>query len=240
MSTGRRFHQGLVASSATVLGIAITVAAGAWQMTRAEEKQRRQEQLEALRREAPVTVPASTVAEGDLMYRRVRVVGAFAPEHTVYLDNRIRRGVPGFEIVTPFRIGDSGRFVAVNRGWIPGTPRRDTLPAVTTAVGQVTLEGTVVPAQRVYQFEHAGPEGNVWLSFSVDRMRQESGLDLQPFLIQQETALDDGLERAWERPDAGRDKHLAYAFQWFAMAFAILVIYIVLGFRRPASAHGQT
>ena len=95
-------------------------------------------------------------------------------------------------------------------------------------------------AQRVYQLEHAGPEGNVWLSFSVDRLRKESRLDLQPLLIQQESALDDGLERVWQRPDSGRDKHLAYAFQWFAMAFAILVIYVVLGFRRPSTAHGPT
>lgn len=239
MSWRLRFRQGPVPTVAALLGIAITVAAGAWQMSRADEKAHRQARLEALRREPPVTVPASPVAEGELLYRRVRVTGAFMPEHTVYLDNRLRRGVPGFEIVTPLRIGESERFVAVNRGWIAGAPRRDTLPEVRTPAGPVTVEGTVVPAQRVYQLEHAGPEGNVWLSFSVDRLRKETRLDLQPLLIQQESALDDGLERSWQRPDAGRDKHLAYAFQWFAMAFAILVIYLVLGFRRPA-AHGQT
>lgn len=234
-----RFRQGPVATVAALLGISVTLAAGAWQVSRAEEKARRQAQLEALQREPPVTVPASPVAEGDLQYRRVRVAGAFMPEHTVYLDNRLRRGVPGFEIVTPLRIGDSERFVAVNRGWIAGAPRRDTLPEVRTPAGPVTLEGTVVPAQRVYQLEHAGPEGNVWLSFNVDRLRRETRLDLQPLLIQQESALDDGLERSWQRPDSGRDKHLAYAFQWFAMALAILVIYVVLGFRRPAATHGQ-
>ena len=240
MSSRRRFRQGLVPSIVAVLGIAVTVAAGVWQISRADEKERRQAQLEALRREPPVTVPASALAEGDLLYRRVRVVGYFAPEHTVYLDNRLRRGVPGFEIVTPFRIGDSERFVAVNRGWIAGNPRRDTLPEVRTPAGPLTVEGTVVPAQRVYQFEHAGPEGKVWLSFSVDRMRKESGLDLQPLLVQQESAQDDGLERVWERPDSGRDKHLAYAFQWFALAFVMLVSYVLLGFRHQPSEHGQT
>ena len=240
MNPPQRFRQGLAATVAALLGIAITLAAGAWQLDRADEKARRQEQLEALRREPPVSVPASAVAEGDLLYRRVRVGGSFAPEHTVYLDNRLRRGVPGFEIVTPLRIGDTERFVAVNRGWIAGASRRDNLPEVRTPAGPVTVEGTVVPAQRVYQLEHAGPEGKVWLSFSVDRLRKESRLDLQPLLIQQESALDDGLERVWERPDSGRDKHLAYAFQWFAMAFAILVIYVVLGFRRAATAHGPT
>lgn len=234
----QRFRQGLVATIAATLGIAITLGAGAWQISRADEKARRQAQLEALGHEPPVTIPASPVAEGDLLCRRVHVTGTFVPEHTVYLDNRLRRGVPGFEIVTPLRIGDSERFIAVNRGWIAGAPRRDRLPEVRTPPGPVTLEGTVVPAQRVYRLEHAGPEGNVWLSFSMDRLRQETRLDFQPLLIQQDSVLDDGLERSWQRPDSGRDMHLAYAFQWFAMAFAILVIYVVLGFRRPA-AHGQ-
>lgn len=240
MSFTRRFRQGFAPSVAAALGIAVTVSAGVWQLSRADEKARRQAQLESLRREPPVTVATSALTERDLLYRRVRAVGSFAPEHTVYLDNRLRRGVPGFEIVTPFRIGDSERFVAVNRGWIAGNPRRDTLPEVRTPAGPLTVEGTVVPAQRVYQFEHAGPEGKVWLSFSVDRLRNESGLDLQPLLVQQESAQDDGLERVWERPDSGRDKHLAYAFQWFALAFVILVSYVLLGFRQQASEHGQT
>ncbi len=238
MSFTRRFRQGFAPSVAAALGIAVTVSAGVWQLSRADEKACRQAQLEALRREPPVTVATSALTESDLLYRRVRAVGSFAPEHTVYLDNRLRRGVPGFEIVTPFRIGDSERFVAVNRGWIAGNPRRDTLPEVRTPAGPLTVEGTVVPAQRVYQFEHAGPEGKVWLSFSVDRLRKESGLDLQPLLVQQESAQDDGLERVWERPDSGRDKHLAYAFQWFALAFVILVSYVLLGFRQQASEHG--
>lgn len=240
MNSRRRFHQGIAPTVAAVLGLAITLAAGVWQLNRADEKAHRQEQLDALRREPPIAVPASRVAENDLLYHRVRVVGVFVPDHTVYLDNRLRRGVPGFEIVTPMRIGDSERYVAVNRGWIAGAPRRDTLPEVRTPPDQVTVEGTVVPAQRVYQLEHAGAEGKVWLSFSVDRLRRQSGLDLQPLLIQQENAVDDGLQRVWARPDTGRDKHLAYAFQWFAMAAAILVLYVVLGFRGSRTVHGQT
>jgi surfeit locus 1 family protein len=240
MSTARRFRQGLGPSVVAAMGLALTVAAGVWQMSRAQEKELRQEQLEVLRREPPVTISASDVAGGNMLYRRVRVTGAFAPEHTIYLDNRLRRHVPGFEIVTPLRIGQSDRFVAVNRGWVAGTASRDRLPEFRTPDGPVTVEGTVVPAQRVYQLEKSGAEGTVWLSFSLDRMRKERGIDLQPILVQQESALDDGLERIWERPDSGRDKHLAYAIQWFAMAFAILAIYLVLGFRHQTKADGQT
>jgi surfeit locus 1 family protein len=239
VSTDRRFRQGLFASVAAALGIAVTLSAGVWQMNRADEKEHRQARLETLRREPPVSIPAERLAEGDFLYRRVRISGTFAPEHTVYLDNRVRRGVAGFEIVTPLRIGASERFVAVNRGWLAGRPARDVLPEVQTPPGQVTVEGTVVPAQRVYVLDRAEATGKVWLGFSMGRMKKESGLDLEPILVQQESTLEDGLERVWDRPDSGREKHLAYAFQWFAMAFAILVIYVVLGFRRPPTPHGQ-
>jgi surfeit locus 1 family protein len=238
MSPKGRFRQSLIVTVAALVGIAITLAAGVWQLGRADEKTRRQEQMEALRREPPVTLSVTLVAEADLIYRRVRVVGVFAPEHTVYLDNRLRHGVPGFEIVTPLRIGASERFVAVNRGWVAGTGRRDALPDVKTPVGSVAVEGTVVPAQRVYALGQTGAEGSVWLSFDIDQLRQTSRLDLQPLLIQQESELDDRLDRVWERPDTGRDKHLAYAFQWFAMAFAILAAYVGFGFRQPAARHG--
>ncbi len=240
MSLSRAFRARLVPSIAAVLGITVTLAAGFWQMNRAAEKERRQERLEALRDEPPAAVSAAPVNPEELLYRRVRVSGSFAPEHTVYLDNRLRERVPGFEIVTPLRIGDSQTFVAVNRGWIAGSPRRDTLPVVRTPQGSVTVEGTVMPAQRVYQLSDAGAEGKAWLSFDMDRMRKDSGLDLQPILVRQESALDDGLQRVWDRPDSGRDKHLAYAFQWFALSLAILVTYVVSGFRRKSGAQGQS
>jgi surfeit locus 1 family protein len=137
------------------------------------------------------------------------------------------------------RIGASEHFVAVNRGWVAGTGRRDALPDVKTPEGAMAVEGTVVPAQRVYALGQPAAEGRVWLSFDIDRLRQASRLDLQPLLIQQESDVNDGLDRVWERPDAGRDKHLAYAFQWFAMALAILAAYVGFGFRRSAARHGQ-
>jgi len=240
MIVPRPFRAGWIPSIAAAAGIALALAAGIWQMHRAAEKESRQERLEALRREPPLHLSSALVRPDDLLYWRVSVAGSFAPEHTVFVDNRIRAGVVGFEIVTPLRIGDSQVFVAVKRGWIAGTGRRDELPTVSTPPGAVTLEGTVVPAQRVYELSQSGSADNVWPSFTVNRMRKASGLNLQPIILQQESDLDDGLQRVWERPDSGRDRHLAYAFQWFALGIAILLTYVVLGFRRKFPAQGHS
>ena len=34
--------------------------------------------------------------------------------------------------------------------------------------------------------------------------------------------------RRWNRPDVGIEKHVGYAFQWFALAVATIVIYGVM------------
>ena len=51
-------------------------------------------------------------------------------------------------------------------------------------------------------------------------------------MIQQESAAADDLVRVWNRPDLGRNTHLAYAFQWYAMSLAMLIYYLVTHVKR--------
>jgi surfeit locus 1 family protein len=55
-------------------------------------------------------------------------------------------------------------------------------------------------------------------------------------VVQQTSAADDGLVREWNRPDLGRNTHLAYAFQWYALSLAIFVYYLVSHVKRTPSA----
>ena len=41
--------------------------------------------------------------------------------------------------------------------------------------------------------------------------------------------------RAWERPDTGVERHRSYAVQWYSFAALAAVLYVVLGFKRPAA-----
>ena len=43
----------------------------------------------------------------------------------------------------------------------------------------------------------------------------------------------DGYLRAWRPQLLSPDKHLGYAAQWFAIALALIVIYVVVNLRRP-------
>jgi surfeit locus 1 family protein len=46
----------------------------------------------------------------------------------------------------------------------------------------------------------------------------------------------DGYVRTWEPPGFPPLRHIAYAVQWFALALALAVIYVVTNLKRPASA----
>jgi cytochrome oxidase assembly protein ShyY1 len=58
----------------------------------------------------------------------------------------------------------------------------------------------------------------VWQVLDLARYRQQSGLPVADFVVQQAGGTDDGLVRDWPRPDAGADRHRAYALQWYALA----------------------
>ena len=75
-------------------------------------------------------------------------------------------------------------------------------------------------------------EGRIWQNLTIERYRSAMPLSIQPFVIRQDSALDDGLVREWDPPDFGIERHYGYAFQWFGLAATIVVFYAVTQFRR--------
>lgn len=227
----------LVPALAAAAGIVLTLALANWQLNRAHEKEGRAAQIEALAKDPPVRLPAEEARAQDLEWRQVAVSGRFEPRYGVLVDNRIHRGVPGYHVVMPLEIAKAGggasRYVLVNRGWVAGNPERSRLPEVKTPPGMVEVAGlAIVPSGRFLELTDRPAEGRVWQNLTIERYRAAYPVALQPVMIQQESALDDGLTREWPRPDLGVDKHYGYAFQWLALAVTILVFYLVTHVRR--------
>ena len=202
-------------------------------MGRARYKEALQDRYETLSRQPPVAVGSQAIDTQDLALRRVQVRGAFRPEHMILLDNRIHNHVPGYHVLMPVQISGSSRHVLVNRGWTPAPRLRSELPQVRTPQGEVLLEGiAVVPGGRYVELSQEVIAGRVWQNLDIARYREATGLDLHDVVVQQTSARDDGLVREWSPPDYGRNTHLAYAFQWFALAAAIAIYYLVTHVRR--------
>jgi surfeit locus 1 family protein len=221
---------------AAIGGIVAALALGNWQLDRAAQKREAQARFEAMAAQPPIDVSGAELAAADVDLRRVQARGVFDPRHAVYIDNRIHRGVPGYEVVMPLKVEGSDRYVLVNRGWVARTADRAQLPPVATAPDTVTVRGiAMVPHKRTLELSDRVMEGAIWQNLTIERYREARPLRIQPFLIRQDNEVADGLVREWEAPDFGIDRHYGYAFQWFALAATLFGFYAFTQFRRHSS-----
>lgn len=208
MRAGYSFRPRAWPLAAAAAACAAGIALGVWQAGRADEKR-------ALGAQA----------------QRIAVHGEFLPERSVLLDNKLRGGRVGYEVVTPLRLAE-GIHVLVNRGWVAAAPQREKLPEVTTPRGRVRVEGVVLA--RLPQPLKLGEDakGPVRQHLELKAFAAETGLPLQAFVIEQHAGPADGLLREWPRPEAGAEKNDAYALQWYSLAALALVLGLVFGFRK--------
>jgi cytochrome oxidase assembly protein ShyY1 len=197
------------------MACAVGIALGNWQWQRAEEKR-----------------------AAAAVQKRVSLRGVFLPEYTVYADNRLHRGRPGFHVVQPLRT-DTGEHVLVNRGWLAAPAgARGAPPPVTTPAGEVEIAGVARARLPRALAAGAGREGRVWQNVEIADFAAWSGLALAPWVLEQHSALADGLVRDWPRADEGADKNRAYALQWYSLAVLAVVLFVVLSVRRDAPPAG--
>jgi len=205
MLRGYSFHPRGWALALAAAGCAAFIALGNWQSRRADEKR------------------AAARAE------HVTVTGQFVPERTVLLGNRLRRGRPGYEVVTPLRVAGSQRHVLVNRGWLPAVSSD---PQIRTPAGEVRIEG--IALERLPHVLEAGApsKGRVRQNLERAAFAAETGLQIEPPVIEQLSPADDGLSRDWPRAEFGPERHQSYALQWYSLAALSVALFVILSFRR--------
>jgi len=220
----------LIPTVAAAVVVALTVSLGQWQLRRADEKAALQAGRDAALAAAPVSLAGATADPGSLDGRRVVGEGVFDEARTVFLDNRTRNGVAGFHVLAPLRLEGDGRHVLVLRGWVArDLADRERLPALAAPAGTVRVEGLAMaelPQPIVLAAEAGEPASRLWQRFDPDRYRRWSGLEPLPVIVRQTSELADGLARDWVQPGSGVDKHLGYAFQWFALAAATVGLWL--------------
>jgi surfeit locus 1 family protein len=213
------------AITAAALACATGIALGNWQARRADDKRVVRERLEAALKSPPIEIPSAAIEAKPYVLKRVAARGHFVAEHTVYLQNRIRRGRVGYEVLTPLRVSNSEWHLLVNRGW-------SETPQAPAAPGEVRIEGIALERlARMLQLKE-DPKSRVRQNLNLDAYAAETGLRLHPIVIEQHSDSGDGLARDWPRPDAGIEKHQGYALQWYSLAVLAVALALVFSFRK--------
>jgi cytochrome oxidase assembly protein ShyY1 len=220
---------------------AIGISLGQWQLRRAAEKEAIEQRITERAKEPPLRLDgvAASAADADaLEFRQVLVRGEFLPGWTIYLDNRPYQGKPGFHVITPLKVAGSSRHILVARGWVArDVADRSRIPEIATSAGVVEVTGSVRRhASRLLQLGQPAPlkSGAIVQNLDAAQLAHATGLEFEPFIIEQASGGNDGLVRDWPRPSQGMDRHLGYAFQWFALAATAFLFFVVTGFKRAS------
>ena len=201
----------------------LCISLGFWQLDRAEQKQNL-----AAAGDEQTTLAEVLLAPAEHLWQQTVISGRFLAELPALLDNQTHNGVQGFQVFSRFQL-DSGQQLLVNRGWVS---QQHALDIPNTS--QQRFEGIVAPyrkaGMRMGPAVVSPPETRpVVVNYPTQQeweaLFQQSLLPITLWLAADQPH---GFVRDWQLQSVPPEKHLGYAFQWFAMATAVAVIGLIL------------
>lgn len=245
MSTARSL---LVPAIAALIGFAILVGLGTWQMQRLAGKEELVAAVAARSHQAPRDVSAAELAaltpDAD-EYRPVRVRGRFrhADEIQVYTllaESRGRPSGPGYWVLTPLDLVGGGT-VVVNRGVVPSERKDPATRLEGQVTGEVVVTGLVRAPDPGNLFTPADdPAKGTWFTRDPQKIAAAKGLaNVAPLLIDADTTpVPGGLPKGGETKLEFPNRHLEYALTWYGLAATLLGVFGAFAWSRVgATSH---
>jgi len=216
----------------TALFVCITCGLGFWQLGRAQLR----EQIEA-DQARNLALPELTEAallklarDEQLIHRRLSLRGEWLPQWSGFL-NRPKHGQAGFWVMTPLKL-EGGAVVLVQRGWAPRDPiNPNQAPALQSVSQSLQISGQwITPPSRLMELgrESSQPDTSftqVRQNLDLSQYERETGLQIRA-VVRQSSEADDGLSRDWPSLASKAQTNRGYAFQWFAIAAAGLILFL--------------
>lgn len=230
------FSPGIVPTIVTLLFLYVMFTLGQWQHEKGEYISNLQDKINERKYLPPVGMEELPHDRDDQVFLPVIVRGAFDAEHHFYFDNRIVNGVAGYDIYTPFRMDDGG-VILVNRGWLKQGRTRQDLPEFDTVTSLVSFKALLDrPPSKDFLLAdnvHADLTWPMVLQYvDTQEISGMLGYELMPMVLRLDKDADHGFYREIPVLKLDSAKNTGYAFQWFAMMAALLVIYIAVNTKK--------
>lgn len=221
----------------TAVLLPLLVFLGFWQLERAQEKALLASAFNERQSKppAPLTTDIAAGPRETLAYLPVRARGQFLVGRDILLDNRIHRGQFGYEVVSPLLLDRVEEVVLVNRGWIAGDSSRRTLPEIPSVAGPVDVTGHLYIAPGSPYLLAEQVIGEAWPKvvqvLEIEKLRPAveaaASKPLFPHVVRLDSGQSGALTIDWQVVNVSPEKHTGYAVQWFVMAFALLVLFLL-------------
>jgi surfeit locus 1 family protein len=224
----------------TIALLALLISLGRWQLRRADEKRVLYDSFAA---GSDATRPVVAATAPLPRYQHVEAAGHYDAGRQVLIDNMVESGQAGYFVVTPFEL-EGGGSILVNRGWVPVGASRAVRPAIPVDERPRTIRGRAdnLPSPGIQLGSRAvlEPPYPVVASFpthdELAALIQEPQWSRAAQVILLDPGEPDGYVRHWSAPGFPPIRHVGYAVQWFGLAAALFVIYVVTNSRRAETA----
>lgn len=237
----RYFRPKLLTSLLTLIFLSLFVFLGLWQLDRAEYKSNLYADFESRQTAEAINFDQDNdknLEKKELIWRHVYASGEFLEQYQILLDNQVYDTHAGYFVYTPFRFASSGKYVLVNRGWLLANADRSMSPDYEITNGLVRINGVVKETPKTgLLLKELPPEKVNNISYRVqridiDELKELTKINLLPYIIRLEPESNHGYTRKWRLPGSGESTHHGYAFQWFSFAAALVIIYLILNFKK--------
>jgi surfeit locus 1 family protein len=221
-STGRSPVVRLLVTALALLGVAMFVALGVWQLERRVWKLDLIARVEA-RIHAPVVDapgpdewPAGDAEKYE--YRHVRMNGRFLDRPGTLVKAVTVLG-GGYWVLSPM-MTDRGFIVLVNRGFVPADRKAEFSRAGSASAAPVSVTGLLRISEPGGGFLRSNdPAGDRWYSRDIAAIAARRGLDdVAPYFVDAEASGTGGWPRGGLTVVHFRNAHLVYALTWFSLA----------------------
>ena len=209
---------------AGVIFIVVFVSLALWQLDRAAEKSALLELFEN-------DTPYSRVSDYDSLseFDRIQVDGEYLVDRQILIDNIVQNSRPGYYVITPFRPNTRHPLLLVNRGWIAKTGPGGEKPDVDVGNALRTVRGLSGRLPRVgirpgEAFEGSSEWPRIAVYPNLDEVATQLEETVLPVVLLLSPDEEDGFLRNWRPNVSGPMTHYGYAFQWSAMAAAVVII----------------
>jgi surfeit locus 1 family protein len=212
-----------------LLGTAVLIGLGVWQMQRLDWKEAILADIEARIVAAPVALPATPDAEDD-RYLPVRVTGTLKDPAIRVLVSQKQIGA-GYRIIRPLQMDD--RRIMVDLGFLP---IQSPTPAAATDA-PVTVIGNLHWPDEVDSYTPAPDlRADIWFARELPRMAAHLGTDPVLVVARQTSLAPSDLTPLPLDTSGIPNDHLGYAVTWFGLALVWIVMTATLlwRMRRPA------
>ncbi|MFH5774721.1 SURF1 family protein [Paracoccus sp. NGMCC 1.201697] len=193
-----------------VLGTAILISLGVWQLGRLEWKEDMLAQIQSRIEGPPRPLPARY--EPEMKYTPVTLSGRTTGDEIDVLSGTRESG-GGYQIVSAF-VTDDGRRILLDRGFVDQDHRHAPRPPVDLAV----IGNLHWPGEKSSSTPAPNLSENIWFARDVPAMAEKLGTEPLLVVAAQVSGDAQGIEPIPVAIQGIPNNHLSYAVQWFMIA----------------------